>query len=68
MTLNEEILNKKLHFLCSGLGLSHLCEHKFKHSFEDCLNPLCPCGNEIKTSTHYLPHLQKRKIDPSEQN
>ena len=38
------------------LGLSHLREHKFKHSFQDCLNPLCFCGNEIETSTHYLLH------------
>ena len=38
------------------LGLSHLCKHKFKYSFQDCLNPLCFCGNEIKTSTHYLLH------------
>ena len=38
------------------LGLSHLHEHKFKHNFQDCLNPLCLCGNEIETSTHYLLH------------
>ena len=38
------------------LGLSHLREHKFKHNFQDCLNPLCLCGNEIETSTHYLHH------------
>ena len=31
------------------LGLSHLREHKFKHSFQNCLNPLCFYGN--------LPHL-----------
>ena len=36
------------------LGLSHLHKHKFKHSFHDCLIPLCFCGNEIETSTHYL--------------
>ena len=36
------------------LGLSHLRKHKFKHSFQDCLNPLCFCSNEIETSTHYL--------------
>ena len=29
------------------LGLGHLCEYKFKHSFQDCLNPLCFCSNEI---------------------
>ena len=38
------------------LGLSHLRKHKFKHNFQDCLNPLCLCGNEIETSTHYLHH------------
>ena len=38
------------------LGLSHLHKHKFKHSFQGCLNPLCFCSNEIETSTHYLLH------------
>ena len=38
------------------LGLNHLRKHKFKHSFQDCLNPLCFCGNEIETPTHYLLH------------
>ena len=38
------------------LGLSDLREHRFKHSFQDSLNPLCFCGNEIETSTHYLLH------------
>ena len=38
------------------LGLSHLCKHKFKHSFQDWFNPLCFCGNEIETYTHYLLH------------
>ena len=51
------------------LGLSHLREHKFKHSFQDCLNPLCFCGNKIET---YLPtslsYLYKRKNDLSKQN
>ena len=38
------------------LGLSHLRKHKFKHNFQDCLNPLCFCGNEMENSTHYLLH------------
>ena len=38
------------------LGWSYPREHKFKHSFQDCLNPLCFCGNETETSTHYLLH------------
>ena len=31
------------------LGLSHLREHKFKHSFQDTLNSLCNC----KSTTHF---------------
>ena len=38
------------------LGLSHLREHKFKHNFQDCLNPLCSCGNDIETSSDLLLH------------
>ena len=38
------------------LGLSHLREHKFKHSSQDCPSPLCFCGTEIETSTHNLLH------------
>ena len=39
------------------LGLSHLREHKFKHSFQDSLNPFCSCGKgEVETSYHYLLH------------
>ena len=26
------------------LGLSHLCEHKFRDNFQDILNPICSCG------------------------
>ena len=29
---------------------------KHKHSFQNCLNSLCLCCNNIETSTHYLPH------------
>ena len=28
------------------LGLSHLREHKFRHNFQDALNPICSCGDE----------------------
>ena len=38
------------------LGLSHLREHKFKHGFQDSLNPICSCGNDIETSAHFLLH------------
>ena len=36
------------------LGLSHLRDHKFKHSFQDSLNPICNRGTEVETTTHYL--------------
>ena len=34
--------------------MSHLREHIFKHSFQDCLNPLCFCGDDTETFNHYL--------------
>ena len=46
------------------VGLSHLCEHKFKHSFQDTFNLICNCGEDIETTCHYLLHcpdyLQER--------
>ena len=36
------------------LGLSHLQDHKFKHKFLDCLNPITSCGNNIETTVPYL--------------
>ena len=34
------------------LGLSHLADHKFRHNFQDCLNPICSCGKKIETTSH----------------
>ena len=46
------------------VGPIHLREHKFKHSFQDTLNPICNCGEDIETSSHYVVHcpdyLQER--------
>ena len=37
------------------LGLSHLREHKFRHNFNDTIDPFCLCGrNDIETSEHFL--------------
>ena len=37
------------------LGLSHLRKNKFKHSFQDSLNPFCSCGKgKFETSSHYV--------------
>ena len=40
------------------LGLSHLNDHKFRHNFQDCLNPLCPCSLEVESTIHYFLHCQ----------
>ena len=37
-------------------GLSHLREHKFRHCFQDNLNPLCKCGKDIKSTMHFFLH------------
>ena len=42
--------------LLTRLRLGHLREHKFKHSSQDSLNPVCSCGNDIETSAHFLFH------------
>ena len=31
------------------VGLSHLRGHKFKHSFQNCLNQICSCGLNIES-------------------
>ena len=38
------------------VNLSHLNEHKFRHNFQDSLNPLCSCSLEPESITHYLLH------------
>ena len=38
------------------LGLSHLRDHKFKHSFQDLLTPICNYRTDVETTTHYLLH------------
>ena len=38
------------------LGLSHLHEHKFKHCFQDTLNPLCECDKHIESTMHFFSH------------
>ena len=32
------------------LNFSHLNEHKFRHNFNDTINPMCSCGKEPETS------------------
>ena len=34
--------------------MSHLREHKFKHNFQDCLNPISSCGLDIESTSQFL--------------
>ena len=43
---------------CLRLGLSHLNEHKFRHNFADCVNPLCSCSIKPETTIHFLLHCR----------
>ena len=36
------------------LKFSHLNEHKFRHGFNDTINPMCACGTEVETTEHFL--------------
>ena len=38
------------------LGLSHHRNDKFRHCFQDTLNPLCDCGNDSEATTHFFLH------------
>ena len=38
------------------VGMGHLREHRFKHNFQDCLNPICSCGLDIESTSHFLLH------------
>ena len=36
------------------LNFSHLNEHKFRHNFNNTVDPMCTCGRERETTLHYL--------------
>ena len=35
-----------------------ISEHKFKHNFQDTLNPLCPCSLEAEDTYHFFMRCQ----------
>ena len=39
-------------------GLSHLRDHKFRHCFQDTLNPLCDWGNDTEIITNFFLHFK----------
>ena len=54
-----------------GLGLSHLCDHKFKHNFLDIINPLSICGFDNEATSHFfllMLNYFRRKSYHSERN
>ena len=58
-TLANSVFNshnlKGINQLITRLGLSHLCKHELKHSFEDWFNPFCIFGNgKIESCSHKL--------------
>ena len=38
------------------IGFSHLKEHKFRHNFQDSIDPMCSCNSGIETTAHFLLH------------
>ena len=44
-------------------GLSHLREHKFKHRFQDSINPLCTCSLDVESTIHYFLHCPTFTIE-----
>ena len=59
LTLKVCHIAKLIKFLTRfRLGLNQLCQHKFKHSFQNTLNPINRCSNVIETKIHYPPLLQ----------
>ena len=38
------------------LRLNHLADHKFRHNFQGCVDPVCSYGQDIETSTYFLLH------------
>ena len=38
------------------IGFIHLKEHKFRHDFQDSVDPMCSCGSGTETTKHFLLH------------
>ena len=53
-TFNACIPKGVKHITRLRLGISHLCEHKFKHCFQGTLSPSLDPGPETETTKYYL--------------
>ena len=38
------------------IGFSHLKEYRLKHNFQDSVDLLCSCGNDIESTVHFFLH------------
>ena len=38
------------------IGFSHLKEHKFKHNFQDSIDPMYSCSSGIEAAVHFFVH------------
>ena len=52
--IHNPVRIKFLTGLC--LSLNHLFKQKFKECFQDTLNPVCDCGEDIESSMYFLLH------------
>ena len=43
------------------LGLSYLHEYKFNHNFQNYINPLCSCGVDIESTSHFILHCPREE-------
>ena len=51
------ILSIFVFFIRLRVGFSHLCDHKFRHSFLDTVDPISSCGtNAVENTEHHLLH------------
>ena len=50
------IIVKALDLSCAARGNESFEWHKFKHNFQDCVNPICSCGLDIESTSHILLH------------
>ena len=44
------------------IRFSHLKEHKFKHKFQDSIDPMCSCSSGIETTIHFFLHCANFNI------
>ena len=65
--LLRKLIKALLFFLTRlRLDFSKLNEHRLRHNFQDCLNPLCSRSLETEDTKHYLlhcHHFSQHRID-----